>query len=989
MSGLEPFVSPLVGAVGTIGIGEVRNTLASKFAFSKNLDDNYHILVKDTEMLQAIMKDKEIEAQRNHHRDTSNAYKLWTNKVSNVTEEVQELKLKYEIKTLPRWRIQKRSRMSEEMEKKSNWIRQLINDGCLKNFLVDKPPEPVLKELNVPQISGYPTLQGTLDNILDLLKNNKIKIIGVCGTKGVGKTTIMRNLNNNEEIAKLFEIVIFVKVTSNDHKLQEKIAHRLMLYKGTTNNEDSDDVARRIYRELDNKRYLLILDEVEDAINLELLGIPSNGSKVVIVTRFPRVYKLNRVQRVINVEKLSLDEAWKMFRDTVHAFNPKIDSPDIQLPAKLVCKRCCCGLPLLIYNIANSFRLKESASSWWAGLEDLKPWPELQSQGLEELYSCLKFCYDELNDKRKQKCFLYTSMYPADSKVYSDYLVECWAAQGLLGDINDERSYQSARNRGIDILEHLANVSLLEKGEAMIYVNMNHCMRQLALHISSKDPECSFYLQDGEESENLSNSRAWQQARWVSMGQVHDLRTSQDCSTILTLLLRKIPELPESFFENMSSLLLLDLYSSMITQLPSSLSKLTGLRGLFLNRCELLESLSSEIGLLQFLEVLDIRDTKVTFIPLQIGFLTKLRCLRIPFIASEDNQVQNVHAISKLHRLEELTIQVISYEQWCNHAENVLQHVASLENVTHLRCCFPSSTILGEFLSRSKSWHKKQSSFRFTVGCQNSRRPQILESFEYKITNYLRYCNGGQKDDPAIIEVLPKTDAFELVCHKDMKKISNFAGIACLERIRGLLIKRCNQVLTIVSGETSSNAMNGIQIETTVILPNLEQLYLENLLNLKCAFRGPLHSGTFSRLQALSLKNCPRLSQIFSNGAIQHFSELQKLKLEDCSKIEELIGEDIERERDVLPKLEILLLVNLPNLKNICATHTLAWSSLELLRIHNCPMFKTLPLDSTNAVNLKSIKGQQEWWTNLDWTNNDKVHKRFQPIFVASNEYFS
>jgi len=992
MSGLE-VVGPLVGEMGSIGVGEMHTTITSKIAFSKNLDDNYNILVKDTEMLHAIKKDKEMKAQRNSHKDTTNAYKLWTNRVSETTEEVQKLKLKYEEKTLPWWRIQKRSHLSEEMEKKSNCIRQLMNDECLKDFLVDKPPEPVLKELNVPQISGYPTLQGALNSILVLLKNSKIKIIGVCGTKGVGKTTIMRNLNNNEEVAKLFEIVIFVKVTSNDSNLQEKIAHRLMLEKGT-NKEDSDYVARRIHRELENKKYLLILDEVEDAINLEMLGIPSdnnNGSKVVIVTRFPLVYKLNRVQRVVKVTELSPDEAWKMFRDTVHAFNPKIDSPDIQPTAKLVCKRCS-RLPLLIYNIANSFKLKESASSWWAGLEDLKPWPELQSQGLEELYSCLKFCYDELSDKRKQKCFLYTSLYPAESKVYSDYLVECWAAQGLLGDINDKRSYQSARNCGVDILEHLANVSLLEKGEAMIYVNMNHCMRQLALHISSKDPECSFYLQDGEESENLSNSRAWQQARWVSMGQVHDLRTSQDCSTILTLLLRKNPELtalPESFFENMNNLLLLDLYSSMITQLPSSLAKLTCLRGLFLNRCELLESLSSEIGLLQFLEVLDIRDTKVTFIPLQIGFLTKLRCLRIPFIASEDNGVQNVQAISKLHRLEELTIQVISYEEWCNHAENVLQHVASLENVTHLRCCFPSSIILGEFLSRSKSWHKKQSSFIFTVGCQNSRRPQILESFEYKITNYVRYYNGGQKDDPAIIEVLPKTDAFELVCHKDIKKLSNFAGIACLERIRGLLIKRCNQVLTIVSGETSNNAMNGIQVETTVILPNLEQLYLENLLNLKCAFRGPLHSGTFSRLQTLSLKNCPRLSQIFSNGAIQHFSELQKLKLEDCSKIEELIAEDIERERDVLPKLEILLLVNLPNLKSICATHTLAWSSLELLRIHNCPKFKTLPLDSANAVNLKSIKGPQEWWANLDWTNNEEVHQRLQPMFVASNEYFS
>ena len=67
------------------------------------------------------------------------------------------------------------------MEKKCNYVRELKKDECLRDFLVDKPPEPVLKELNVPQISGYPTLQGALKNMLGLLKNNKIKVIGGLG----------------------------------------------------------------------------------------------------------------------------------------------------------------------------------------------------------------------------------------------------------------------------------------------------------------------------------------------------------------------------------------------------------------------------------------------------------------------------------------------------------------------------------------------------------------------------------------------------------------------------------------------------------------------------------------------------------------------------------------------------------------------------------------------------------------------------------------
>lgn len=110
-----------------------------------------------------------------------------------------------------------------------------------------------------------------------------------------------------------------------------------------------------------------------------------------------------------------------------------------------------------------NFRLKSDASSWKAALEDLdKCWRELQNDALKELYSFLTFCYGHLQDEY-QKCFLYTSLYPADSKVYTNYLVECWAAQGFLGTIDETRRYQKARDCGRVIAKDLVSVSLLEK----------------------------------------------------------------------------------------------------------------------------------------------------------------------------------------------------------------------------------------------------------------------------------------------------------------------------------------------------------------------------------------------------------------------------------------------------------------------------------------------------------------------------------------------
>ncbi|KAI9072187.1 hypothetical protein K1719_045854 [Acacia pycnantha] len=298
-------------------------------------------------------------------------------------------------------------------------------------FQVDNPPERVLKVLNAPRIAGYPTLQGALEKVLELVKNSKIKAIGVHGLKGVGEIAIMQNLNNHQEVAKLFDIVIFVSITDDDDddenhlEVQQKIARRLKVDTKGINN-DTEDIARKMHEELKNKKYLLLLDGVVDSIDLTQLGIPNNDnySKVVLTAQHQQVCALNGADRLVKVDQLSRDEAQKMFRDTV---GPTIDQPDIPKIAQCVCDKCS-RLPLLIHKIAYSFKLKRSVESWRAGLKDLeKRWPDYKNEDVNKFYSFLKFCYDELKDEKKQKCFLYTSWYSTDSKVYS--------LQGLFGEV--------------------------------------------------------------------------------------------------------------------------------------------------------------------------------------------------------------------------------------------------------------------------------------------------------------------------------------------------------------------------------------------------------------------------------------------------------------------------------------------------------------------------------------------------------------------------
>ncbi|XLS91596.1 hypothetical protein HN51_067604, partial [Arachis hypogaea] len=261
---------------------------------------------------------------------------------------------------------------------------------------------------------------------------------------------------------------------------------------------------------------------------------------------------------------------------------------------------------------------------------------------------------------------------------------------------------------------------------------------------------------------------------------------------------------------------------------------------------------------------------------------------------------------------------------------------------------------------------------KFFVGCPNSKRPQILEPFEYRICKYIRYDNSKHENTFSVSKILPQTYVVELVHFNDIEEISE-VGKENLEQICGLSLEECNGIRTLIVGNE-----NGARDEST--LPSLEKLLLNKLLLLNCVFQAPLHLGSLSKLKVLTLNNCPRLRTIFRNWAIQYLSELQKLEIHICMELEELIVTEIGEE--VLPKLEVLLLDNLPRFLFICTNTILRRSSLEQVNVYRCPLLKFLPFCKDKETNLRSIRGEQGWWNELI-----SRHKaQYQDIFLPSSE---
>ncbi|KAH7835215.1 hypothetical protein Vadar_023970 [Vaccinium darrowii] len=926
----------------------------------------------------SIRMDFEDEVEKSKTRVPSRIYMEWLHRVMEIEGQVRDVIAQSNEKKWF-WFISGRQDFREDMKKMHEKVIQLCQESkeIRDKMLVDRAPERVVKRKG-PDISKYEALRKPLEEILECLKRPKVKVIGIHGTVGIGKTTVMLNLNNHDRVAQMFDIVIWLPVSKEGSKenlgrehLQLSIAQRLKLTIAGTSN--ANDVAVRIATELKRKKYLLLLDDVKTYPDFDEIGIPlsNNGSKVVLTTRLSHVSRNKMVNKVIKVAYLLEHEAWTMFRDVLGR-EELIKDVKIGPVAWQVCRECR-GVPLLIEKVANTFRLKHDESLWSDGLNSWRMWPSQECKGMREMYELLRFCYNDLGDDRYKICFLYGALYPEDSDINKDSLLECWGAEDLLGYRNDARKVRVMT--GDLILTHLMNVSLLEEGKSDYYVTMDKFIRQVALYILEENPECDHLVETNKELSKPPDEETWRKKRRISLGdnKLDELPQSPNCSTLSTLFLQKnlgLTTIPPAFFKRMRKLRVLDFSHTGITSLPSSLSVLTILKVLHLNNCEQLVELPSHIMKLVQLESLDIHGSGITYIPPHIDKLIFLKRLWVSLGNGNDTTDVsfNYDMISKLSGLEELVIEVISPQQWNEVVEHIMKEVAKLQKFKRLKVCIsnriidvievapmtvrirvPEARILLSYIRRT--WWKEVrriGAFRIFIGCENSEYNQNPEFVRYE--KYFKYCNGADSKTP-ILEVLKEAEAFELVNHKDIKQLSDF-GTANMDRIRGCLIEGCDAIEAIMDTVGSE------------LLPNLEQLFMKDLPMLKSIWKeGPLQPGSLCKLTTVVISSCRTLVKIFPPGAIQQLHEIQYLTIEKCNEVEEIIPK--ADAGVILPKLEELTLLGMKKLRSICANESLEWPSLEKLKIFECRGLCKLPFKKGNVANLRRIEVEGKWWGAL------------------------
>ncbi|XP_045822210.1 disease resistance protein SUMM2-like [Trifolium pratense] len=539
----------------------------------------------------------------------------------------------------------------EELANKTEEIKKLMVKGeKLENVEVTRSLPDVERYSSQSYIS-FKTRESKYNELLNALKDDSYYTIGLHGMGGTGKTTMAKEVGKQLKTSMQFNRVIFTTVSStpNIKKIQDDIAGHLELEWRDTN--ESTRPTQLWDRLINGEKILVILDDVWDYLNFEDIGIPNSdnhkGCKVLVTTRYLKVCNKMSCATTIQIELLSEEEAWEMFKR--HAELSNISSKNILDQGSKIALECK-GLPIAIATIARSLKGEKRQENWDAALNSLQN-PMLMA-GVDDtkvdIYKCLKFSYDNLKDKEAKELFLLCSIFQEDEEISTEILTRLGIGIGLFGE--DYKKYNHARTLVVVAKDNLLDSCLLLSTNKRD-VKMHDLIREVAQWIANKEILAVDFSNKTQKSlVGRDNNIKY----LLFEGNPMDLCSSGFDGSKLKILIFIVDNgcFVDSFFKSIAGLLVLNLRAGKQStiSLPQSIRSLTNIHSLLIESVYLGDI--SVLGSLQSLETLDLNQCIIEELPQEIAKLKKLRLLNLEMCEIIDKNPFEV--IQRCPSLEEL-----------------------------------------------------------------------------------------------------------------------------------------------------------------------------------------------------------------------------------------------------------------------------------------------------------------------------------------------
>ncbi|KAK9229319.1 hypothetical protein WN944_022281 [Citrus x changshan-huyou] len=682
--------------------------------------------------------------------------------------------------------------------------------------------------------------------ITDQEKNEGI--IGLYGMGGVGKTTLLNQVNNKfcGDEQHHFDVVIrsVVSREPNMKQIQEDIGKRIGFSKNSWQDKSFEERASDITNTLKHKKFVLLLDDIwEFEIDLTKLGVPlqtlDSGSRIVFTTRFEGTCgKMGAHKNRYKVFCLRDDDAWKLFEGVVGRYVLN-KHPDIPKLAEDVARQCH-GLPLALKTVGNAMASKVYPEEWKEAIEILSA-SASKFEGMEKkVLSSLKFSYDSLPKDELRSCLLYCCLFPEDYEIEKTDLMEYWKSEGFVDS-----------SSGWGVLGALVRACLLE--EAGDRAKMHDMIRDMALWIANEveEEEENFLVRAGVGLTDAPKIEEWEGVKRISLmhNKIQSLPQIPTCPRLQTLLLASnhIKEITESFFQSLPSLRVLSLrINRSLTELPVGISSLVSLHHLDLFRTDI-RGLPQELKALVNLRYLNLEYTnKMRKIPEQlISSFSKLQVLKMRFCGSN-------------HRPIAEEGNVLS-----DGAESLMKEIHCLEQLNLITLSLHGSRGVENFLKFPKLQNITQS---LSIENCNSLPLNLLHLANMEHLEKLNIWDSNLEDwnvDRA--GEVQKMRKLHFVTILKCSNVKDLTWLVFVPNLKWLQIFYCDDMEEIISVEKFEKLSEVSEMMGELnLFSELESLSLGNASNLKRIYRDPL---PFPRLKLIRISKCPKLKKLPLNSS--------------------------------------------------------------------------------------------------------------------------